>query len=62
MKQTQAGAVTAPEPAQPVLSVEGLTISVRSEGHERALVSDLSFTLARGETIAIAGESGSGKS
>ncbi|MEO1951691.1 ABC transporter ATP-binding protein [Thioclava sp.] len=62
MKQTQAGAVTAPEPAQPVLSVEGLTISVRSEGRERALVSDLSFTLARGETIAIAGESGSGKS
>ncbi|PFG63180.1 peptide/nickel transport system ATP-binding protein [Thioclava sp. ES.031] len=62
MQQTQAGAVMAPEPAQPVLSVEGLTISVRSEGHERALVSDLSFTLARGETIAIAGESGSGKS
>ncbi|MDD8023762.1 MAG: ABC transporter ATP-binding protein [Paracoccaceae bacterium] len=56
------GAALAPERAQPVLSVEGLTISVRSEGRERPLVSGLSFSLARGETIAIAGESGSGKS
>ncbi|MEI4472336.1 ABC transporter ATP-binding protein [Frigidibacter sp. MR17.24] len=48
------------EPA--VLSVEGLTVSVRAQGRDRALVRDLSFTLARGETLAIAGESGSGKS
>ncbi|MCB6176593.1 ABC transporter ATP-binding protein [Rhodobacter sp. Har01] len=52
-----AGAVTAP-----VLTVEGLTVSVRSEGRLRPLVQDLSFTLNRGETLAIAGESGSGKS
>ncbi|QUS35072.1 ABC transporter ATP-binding protein [Falsirhodobacter algicola] len=54
--------MTGVDDGAPVLSVEGLTISVRAEGRERALVSDLSFTLARGETIAIAGESGSGKS
>ncbi|MDR0809257.1 MAG: ABC transporter ATP-binding protein [Gemmobacter sp.] len=46
----------------PVLSVQGLTVSVRSGGSERALVEGLSFDLARGETLAIAGESGSGKS
>ena len=54
------GAATAPD--TPVLSVEGLTVSVRANGAERPLVEDLSFTLRRGETLAIAGESGSGKS
>ncbi len=53
------GAVTAPEP---VLRVEGLCVSVRTEGGLKPLVQDLSFTLNRGETLAIAGESGSGKS
>jgi peptide/nickel transport system ATP-binding protein len=46
----------------PVLSVRGLTVAVRSGGGERPLVEGLSFDLARGETLAIAGESGSGKS
>lgn len=45
-----------------VLAVDGLCVSVRSEAGLAPLVSDLSFTLARGETLAIAGESGSGKS
>jgi len=54
------GAAAAPD--TPVLSVEGLTVSVRANGAERPLVEDLSFTLRRGETLAIAGESGSGKS
>ena len=45
-----------------VLSVEGLTVSVRTEAGMRALVEGLSFDLGRGETLAIAGESGSGKS
>ena len=53
------GAVTAPEP---VLRVEGLCVSVRTEAGLKPLVQDLSFTLAKGETLAIAGESGSGKS
>ena len=47
---------------RPVLSVSGLTIAVRSEGSVREVVSDLSFDLGRGETLCIAGESGSGKS
>ncbi len=45
-----------------VLSVEGLTVSVRTEAGMRPLVEALSFDLRRGETLAIAGESGSGKS
>lgn len=52
------GAATAPD----ILSVEGLTVSVRTETGDRPLVEGLSFTLRRGETLAIAGESGSGKS
>ncbi len=49
-------------PAAPVLSVRGLTVSVRTQTGLAPLVSDISFDLARGETLAIAGESGSGKS
>ncbi len=52
------GAALAPE----VLSVQGLTVSVRTPAGDRPLVENLSFTLRRGETLAIAGESGSGKS
>ncbi|WP_189644449.1 ABC transporter ATP-binding protein [Mesorhizobium sp. M9A.F.Ca.ET.002.03.1.2] len=48
--------------AGPVLEISGLTVSVRGEDGERPVVSDLSLTLARGETLCIAGESGSGKS
>ena len=54
-----AGAATAPEA---VLRVEGLRVSVRTEAGLKPLVEDLSFTLNRGETLVIAGESGSGKS
>lgn len=53
------GAALAPEP---VLRVEGLCVSVRTEAGLKPLVQDLSFTLNRCETLAIAGESGSGKS
>ncbi len=59
--QTLSGADLAPDTA-PVLTVQGLTVSVRTEIGLRPLVEDLSFTLHRGETLAIAGESGSGKS
>ncbi|MGI1660922.1 dipeptide ABC transporter ATP-binding protein [Palleronia sp. KMU-117] len=54
------GAETAP--GDPVLSVDGLTVSVRTEAGLHPLVEGLSFELKRGETLAIAGESGSGKS
>ncbi len=56
--QTDTGATLAPE----VLSVLGLTVSVRTPAGDHPLVENLSFTLRRGETLAIAGESGSGKS
>ena len=56
--QTDTGANLAPE----VLSVQGLTVSVRTPAGDQPLVENLSFTLRRGETLAIAGESGSGKS
>ena len=55
------GAVLAPDTAA-VLTVQGLTVSVRTEDGLQPLVSDLSFSVKRGETLAIAGESGSGKS
>ncbi len=54
----RAGAATAPDA---VLRVEGLCVSVRTQAGLKPLVQDLSFTLRKGETLAIAGESGSGK-
>ena len=57
----RSGAAQAPD-AAPVLTVRGLTVSVNTENGLVPLVQDLSFTLNRGETLAIAGESGSGKS
>jgi peptide/nickel transport system ATP-binding protein len=53
--------VPAPSRAS-VLSVRDLTISIGEGARRRALVEDLSFDLAPGETLCIAGESGSGKS
>ena len=48
--------------ADPLLSVENLEISFRSGGQDIPVVRDLSFTLNRGETLGIVGESGCGKS
>ncbi|MEH6829438.1 MAG: ABC transporter ATP-binding protein [Sulfitobacter sp.] len=60
-KINSAASVAADE--QPtVLSVQQLDISVRTEAGILPLVQSLSFDLKRGETLAIAGESGSGKS
>ena len=59
--ETVSGAATAPDQDK-VLQVQGLTVSVRTEAGLLPLVSDISFILRRGETLAIAGESGSGKS
>jgi peptide/nickel transport system ATP-binding protein len=46
----------------PVLRVSGLTVSVNTETGLKPLISDIDFILTPGETLAIAGESGSGKS
>jgi len=45
-----------------VLDIANLSVSVRSEDGSREVVSNLSLSLNRGETLCIAGESGSGKS
>ncbi|ESY87731.1 ABC transporter ATP-binding protein [Mesorhizobium sp. LNHC220B00] len=47
---------------EPILTIANLRVSVRGEEGAREVVSDLSLTLKRGETLCIAGESGSGKS
>ena len=48
--------------ARPVLQLDRLSISARTDNGYLPLVEDLSLELARGETLCIAGESGSGKS
>ncbi|MEO5756059.1 MAG: ABC transporter ATP-binding protein, partial [Mesorhizobium sp.] len=57
--RNSAGA-TAPVTAEPVLTIANLSVSVRGEDGPREVVSSLSLTLKRGETLCIAGESGSG--
>jgi ABC-type glutathione transport system ATPase component/ABC-type dipeptide/oligopeptide/nickel transport system permease subunit len=47
-----------PDEAEPLLAVTGLHVAFG----ERRVVRDVSFTLQRGECVAIVGESGSGKS
>ncbi len=43
------------------LEVSGLSLSVRAEGRVLPILSDVSLTLDRSETVAIVGETGSGK-
>jgi len=48
--------------AGPVLDVRGLTIALPSSSDRKEAVSDVSFTVERGEIVCLVGESGSGKS
>ena len=47
---------------EPLLAVRGLTVRLNTARGPAAAVSDASFTLARGETVGLIGESGCGKS
>ncbi len=51
----------APSPS-PLLQVTGLVIETTTKTGTRRLVDDLTLTLKRGETLALVGESGAGKS
>jgi len=55
-------AIPASDPTAPLLSVQDLAVSVRTEAGVQPLIQGISFDLKRGETLALAGESGSGKS
>jgi peptide/nickel transport system ATP-binding protein len=47
---------------EPVVSIAGLCVASRDEsGADRTIVRDIGFTVARGEVVALIGESGSGK-
>jgi peptide/nickel transport system ATP-binding protein len=48
--------------APPLLALQDLVVEVRGEEGTRRVVDGLSFELSIGETLAVAGESGSGKS
>lgn len=51
-----------PETVSPVLSVRGLSVDARTPTGLKRILSDISFDLKGGETLCLAGESGSGKS
>ena len=51
-----------PHTAMPVISVEKLRVTAQSDrGDPIDLVSDIRFTVQKGEVLALIGESGSGK-
>ena len=46
---------------QPVLQVDRLSVAYRSGGEQKRVIHNVSFSLQRGEVVALVGESGSGK-
>ncbi len=54
--------MTAAASPPPILSVAGLSIDARTPEGLRPVLEDVSFALEAGETLCLAGESGSGKS
>jgi len=46
----------------PLLQVQNLTVKLRIEGKAYPVVRDLNLELKRGQTVALVGESGCGKS
>jgi peptide/nickel transport system ATP-binding protein len=52
----------APVQAEPLLQVQGLGVTLRTARGEARAIRDVGFTLARGETLGLVGESGCGKS
>jgi peptide/nickel transport system permease protein len=55
------GSEPPPHRDEDVLRIEGLQVVVSAAGGEVPVVTDLSFSVARGETLGLVGESGSGK-
>src|SRR5215217_3005394 len=50
-----------PDPAAPILSIEGLSLSYRHANVWKGVVEEVNFTVGAGEVVALVGESGSGK-
>ena len=61
MTETALGA-SAPDTAQPLLSVEDLHVSFHKGSTSVQAVAGVTFTLRQGETLGLVGESGCGKS
>ncbi len=61
-EETEEGVKPAADPAETVLEVDGLSTYFFTRGGVVKAVDDVSFTLAKGETLGIVGESGCGKS
>ncbi len=49
------------QPSSPFLDVKNLTLTAHHDGESQVLVNDVSFSLMAHETLAIVGQSGSGK-